>query len=126
MYGSLYGPDIHLTSVYYEQFHQLSWIQFCLGRISLQWSETVVAYKSSTDSTFDGLNWASSLISLLWQLTKACWNYRNQVVHGVSVEESANIQLCQLHDLITHTYQLFQEDQAYVLPNLGGQIMYVL
>jgi len=32
--GSLRGPDILLTEAYYEQFHQLSWFQLCLGRVS--------------------------------------------------------------------------------------------
>jgi hypothetical protein len=29
-YGSVYGPDILLTSVYYEHLNQLGWFQFCL------------------------------------------------------------------------------------------------
>jgi hypothetical protein len=43
-YGSLLGPDILLTSAYYEQFYRLGWFQLCLGHISHKWSQAVVAY----------------------------------------------------------------------------------
>jgi hypothetical protein len=52
-YGSLLGPDILLTSVYYEQFYQLGWFQLCLGRISHKWSQAVAAYHLQTCPTFD-------------------------------------------------------------------------
>jgi hypothetical protein len=47
-YGSLHGPDVLLTSVYYEQYHQLGWFQMCLGRISKLWSKVVSTYYANT------------------------------------------------------------------------------
>jgi hypothetical protein len=50
-YGSLFGPDILLTSAYYEQYHQLGWFQLCLGRISKTWSKAVSSYGTPTLQT---------------------------------------------------------------------------
>jgi hypothetical protein len=37
-YGSLRGPDIFLADAYCDQFHNITWYQFCLGRISIKWA----------------------------------------------------------------------------------------
>jgi hypothetical protein len=52
----------------------------------------------------------------LWKFTKAMWLYRNQLIHGVSEEETAARLLNQLHEEIRHHYSLFTADNSYVLP----------
>jgi hypothetical protein len=89
-YGSVYGPDIFLTSAYYEQFHTLTWYQLCLGRISLNWSRAVSSYHASLIPNFDGPRWASAFISILWNFTRQLWHHRNQIVHGLTVDEIVN------------------------------------
>jgi hypothetical protein len=32
-FGPLLGPDILFTESYYKQFHQIGWLQLCLGGI---------------------------------------------------------------------------------------------
>jgi hypothetical protein len=64
-FGSLQGLDILVTSVYYEQFHQLGWFQLCLGHISLKWSRAVAAYSAPIHPTFDVDRWATNVISLM-------------------------------------------------------------
>jgi hypothetical protein len=115
-FGSLARPDVWLTSAYYEQFHQLGWLKFCLSRIRLPWSETVIAYKREEHPIFDSTHWASTVISLLWQFTRDCWHFRNQIVHGETVHEAINHQMQQLHDKVAHQYQSFQDNNTYILP----------
>jgi hypothetical protein len=62
MAGSLCPLDIILTSAFHEQYHQLSWFQFCLGRISKKWATAA----SGCMPTLDALLWSSLLISILW------------------------------------------------------------
>ncbi len=115
-YGSLFGPDILLTSAYYERFYKLSWFQLCLGRISLKWSQAVHSYHSSTSPMFDANRWAAKFIFCLWQFTKQLWTFRNQLVNGDTVEETVSAQLNLLHGKVTHHYNQYQESTAYVLP----------
>jgi hypothetical protein len=115
-YGSLLGPDILLTSAYYEQFHQLGWFQLCLGCISYKWSQAVEAYYAQTCPTFDGVTWAISFISLLWKLTRKLWQNRNQIVHGKTVEETVANQMSVLHERVTSLYRQHSKNPYYVLP----------
>jgi hypothetical protein len=71
--GSLCPSDILLTSVYYEQFHQLSWFQMCLSRLSLGWAKAVRAYNQTLDPPL----WSSHLITILWKLMNTMWSYHN-------------------------------------------------
>ncbi len=115
-FGSLHPPDILLTQAYYEQFYQLSWYQFSLGRISQKWTKALVAYDSVMTITRDSDFWASSLISSLWKFTRNMWNYRNQLVHGASVEENVNIIRAQLHSAVSDHYAASADNPDYVLP----------
>jgi hypothetical protein len=115
-YGSLFGPDILLTSAYYEQFYKLSWFQLCLGRISITWSRAVQSYHGSTIPMFDANRWAAKLIFCLWQFTRQLWTFRNQLVHGSTVEETVSAQINLLHGKVAYHYNQYQENTAYVLP----------
>jgi hypothetical protein len=62
--GSTRSPDIVLTSAFHEQYHTLSWFQFCLGRISKKWAAPARGYMPSIDAPL----WSSLLVSILWGL----------------------------------------------------------
>lgn len=115
-YGSLFCPDMILTGAYFEQFNQLGLFQVCLGRISKLWSRAVSSYHASTSPVFDTDRWATSFISLLWKFTRKMWNYRNQIVHGATVDEAVSTQMSLLHEKVTSLYNKYTENPSYVLP----------
>jgi hypothetical protein len=59
--------------------------------------------------------WSSVLISILWKFTTQMWANWNQVVHGQTAEEQADVILTRLHGKVQDYYNSFQEDSAYVL-----------
>jgi hypothetical protein len=115
-YGSLHGPDVLLTSAYYEQYHQLGWFQLCLGRIGKLWSKAVSAYYANTCPKFDSGRWATSVIAIMWQFTKQLWLHRNQIIHGRTVDEAATNQMACLHDKVKFLYKQYEDNSSYVLP----------
>jgi len=76
--GSLRGPDILLTSAYYEQYHTLGRYQCCLGRITNNWQQAVAAYYKMDRKTLDAAHWSSLFIVALWRYTKTLWQHRNE------------------------------------------------
>jgi hypothetical protein len=60
--------------------------------------------------------WASSFITALWKYIKNLWGYRNQILHGATTEEVANILIAQLHTEVTNHYTQFSLNYSYVLP----------
>jgi hypothetical protein len=114
--GSVYGPDILLTSAYYDQFNTLTWYQLCLGQISLKWSRAVSSYHASLIPNFDGPSWASAFISILWNFTRQLWHHRNQIVHGLTVDNIVSTQMRLLHDKVEAHYNEYYENPSYVLP----------
>ncbi len=86
--GSLHGS----LRAYTEQFHNLGWYHFCLGRISKKWYQAVTIYmKEENGKRFNQDSWASMLITCLWRFAKQMWAHKNQVVHGQTAEEQAGI-----------------------------------
>ncbi len=114
--GSLCGSDIVLTSAYTEQCRSLSWFQLCLGRVSKKWAMAVNLYVKQDNRTFDQDYWSSMLITILWRFTKRMWTNRNQIVHGSTVEEQAEVILTQLKNKVQTYYASFQADNNFVLP----------
>jgi hypothetical protein len=60
--------------------------------------------------------WSSTLIQALWHFTSSLWQHRNQLVHGIIMEDQANKVLQDLHMQVEHHYAACREDDAYVLP----------
>jgi hypothetical protein len=115
VYGSLHGPDIILTSAYYEHFHQLGWFQFFLGRSSTLWSKAVEAYLSDRHTPLDTAQWSSQLVTILWAFTRNLWQHQNKIVHGSTIEEAVCLQMATLHDKVRHHFAAFVENPSYVL-----------
>jgi len=113
--GSLDGPDVLLTAAYYEQFYELNWFQCCLGRISCKWNKAVSSYWTKEGKKPESSTWTTKLILALWRYTKDIWQFRNNIVHGATVEDSTNIILTKLRDTFTTHYQAFQYNPDYVL-----------
>jgi hypothetical protein len=105
--GSLLGPDILLTTAYYEQFHNLGWYQCCLGRISTKWQQAVAAYYKKERKTLDATYRSSLFIAALWNYTKALWNHRNKIIHGATKEESAQLLLDNLKEAVSQHFHTF-------------------
>jgi hypothetical protein len=119
--GSLQGPDAVLTSTFHEQHREIGWYHFCLGRISRQWASAVTQY-NSTPLPDAGLQWSSLLIATLWRFSCSLWKYRNEVVHGATVEDQVQLQLSQLQEKIVQYYTAYEENPSIVLPR--HQIMF--
>jgi hypothetical protein len=114
-FGSLQGPDILLTQAFYEQFHQLSWMQFCLGHISQKWARATQAYQTDRPPN-DIMYWVTQVIHQLWIFTRNMWKHRNEIVHGATAEEAANIILRRLTAQVELHYQAYHDNPSYVLP----------
>jgi hypothetical protein len=91
--GSLRGADAVLTTAFREQFTFIGWYHLCLGRISKKWALAVQHYVPPRAHTDGSLHWASIFIKALWKYSKALWAFRNEIVHGATVEEQVNRQL---------------------------------
>jgi hypothetical protein len=105
-----------LTGAYYEQYYILGWYQLCLGRISKLWSRAVSLYNASNSILMDTEQWAIYFISLIWEFTRRMWTYRNQIVHGATVEETAHNRMLEVHTNVTDLYNKYTEDPSFVLP----------
>jgi len=113
--GSLRGPDTVLTSAFYEQFREIGWGSMSLGRISRCWVSSVTQY-SPTSSVHDtSLQWSSIFIAALWKFSRDLWKFRNEVVHGATIEEQATRQLEQWKAQITQYYTKFHDNPDFVL-----------
>jgi hypothetical protein len=55
-------------------------------------------------------------IMALWRYTKNVWKFRNQIVQGSALEESAKIAMATLSEEVTNHYRAFKADTNYVLP----------
>jgi hypothetical protein len=114
-FGSLQGPDILLTQAFYEQYHQLSWMQFCLGRISQKWARATQPYQPDRPPN-NIMYWATQVIHQLCIFTRNMWKHRNEIVHGATAEEAANIILRQLIVQVELHYQAYHDNPSYILP----------
>jgi len=114
--GSLRGPDAVLTSAFHEQFCNLGWYHFCLGRVSKKWAAAVIQFTLPDRHPYTPLHWTSLLISALWKYSKSLWAYRNTVVHGATIEEQAQRMISSLHTSTTNRYTEFRANPQLVLP----------
>ena len=114
--GSLQGPDAVLTTAFIEQFRDIGWYYMCLGRASTKWAAAAQQFNTLPKSPDSALHWTSLLIAALWRFSKSMWQYRNEVVHGATVEEQAQWQIKSLKERITTLYQSHSENQNMLLP----------
>ena len=107
-------PDVVLTTAFLEQVRHIGWYHMCLGRVSIKWSLAVQQYDNSF-SRDSGLQWTSLFIAALWRYSKMLWRFRNEVVHGATVEEQVNLQLGGLREKIKSFYQSYAVNSSMVL-----------
>jgi len=88
---------------------------FVLG-ISVNRGASAVTQYSSTPLLDAGLQWSSLLIAALWRFSRSLWKYRNEVVHGATVDDQAQLQLSQLREKIVQHYTAYEENPSIVLP----------
>ncbi len=113
--GSLRGPDAVLTAAFHEQGYEIGWLHFGLGRISTKWADAARQYNALPLQPEADLHWASILIAALWPFSKSLWTFRNEVVHGATIEEQAQRRITELHNKITAYYRAFQSNEHLVL-----------
>jgi hypothetical protein len=114
--GSLRGADAVLTTAFREQFTFIGWYHLCLGRISKKWALAVQHYVPPRAHTDGSLHWASIFIKALWKYSKAIWAFRNEIVHGATVEEQVNRQLDTLRQWIANYYRAYADNPNMILP----------
>jgi hypothetical protein len=107
--GSLHPADILLTSAFYEQFHTITWYQFCLGCISRQWGTAANTYGPNLDQSY----WSSLVISLLWSYTRSLWKFRNTFVHQTT-ESNVDIRKLHLQQLAAEYYSLYDRSPQFI------------
>jgi hypothetical protein len=81
---------------------------FVLG-ISVNRGASAVTQYSSTPLLDAGLQWSSLLIAALWRFSRSLWKYRNEVVHGATVDDQAQLQLSQLREKIVQHYTVMRK-----------------
>jgi len=112
--GSLRGPDAVLTSAFHEQVRKIGWFQFCLGHVSTKWASAVSQYNANPDPQAN-LQWSSQLITILWHYSRSVWKYRNEKVHGSTVEEQAQHRLSQLREKIIQFFAHYAANPSCIL-----------
>ncbi len=116
--GSLRGPEMLLATAYAEQYQEIGWYNFTLGRVRKRWAQTIQAYNKLKKSTGPQLipeYWTSLLIHHLWTFIKQLWNHRNQIIHGSTGEGVVTRIMNNLQDQVRQHCQQFQDDPTYVL-----------
>ncbi len=115
-HGSVNGPEVLLAAAYHEQFNEIGWYQCSLGHISTTWARAVEAFTRRDQQTIHPAQWASAFITTVWIFTRNIWNHRNQILHGATAEDSAANLCREQHDKVKEYYNLFTENNTYLLP----------
>ncbi len=110
--GSIHSSDIVLTSAFHEQYHKLSWFQFCMGRISKKWAAAASDYLPSIDAPL----WSSLLVSILWGFTRTMWRKRNELIHQSTNTAETDGRILSLHHQVTQYYSSYSTNPDFLLP----------
>jgi hypothetical protein len=113
--GSLKAGDILLTNAFHEQYHQIGWLHFLLGRISKYWERAYTQYMACTATASS--HWASFLITNLWICARTMWQHCNHIIHGATAAELAGKTLATIRSTVLTLFQEFRENpEAMLLP----------
>jgi hypothetical protein len=112
----LRSPDAVLTTAFHEQYNTIGWFHFCFGRLSKKWAAAVKQYNTAPKPSDFEEFWTSLLIATLWQYSRALWKTRNEHIHGVTVEEQAQLLLNNLHAKCTDNFEKYGENLAIIFP----------
>jgi multisubunit Na+/H+ antiporter MnhE subunit len=93
---------------------EIGWFHFCLGHISTKWSSAF--HHNSHPPTSASVHWSSLLIIALWRFSWSLWKFRNEVVHGATIEDQVRRRIFSLHQQIATHYAEFTASNSYVLP----------
>jgi hypothetical protein len=78
--------------------------------------KALLALIAKDNLSMDPAYWNSSLITSLWVYTKNLWHFRNQFIHGSSVEELATIIILDhLQQHAIHHYKQYNINPGYLL-----------
>jgi hypothetical protein len=113
--GSLYGPDILLTSAFTEQYHTIGWYHLFMDHLSKKWSAAAALYHKIPNDFSFSITWTSQLTHVLWKYTGSLWHYRNTVVHGATDQEMANKIKDSISEKVTSLYNQIRSTPHFIL-----------
>jgi hypothetical protein len=87
--------------------HKIGWDKFLSGFISTEWDIAQKLYREVTGDFPDPLprSWTEGLISNLWEFSHSVWTYRNEIKHGVTSIEQAQLRRARVVALVTDWYK---------------------
>jgi hypothetical protein len=77
------SPQLHEA---FQDQTKIGWDQLCLGRISKKWILEI----SSTQIKYPKY-WGTQLLVAIWTFSLSCWNHRNSVVHGTTLQDQISV-----------------------------------
>jgi hypothetical protein len=88
--GSVLPTVILITQAYSDQTRIVSWDNFLRGRIIVFCGKAYLHHKQVKQKCItSSSSWTLSLIKLLLEYSFSLWEFRNGVLHGLTVEETA-------------------------------------
>mmetsp|Transcript_11344 Transcript_11344/g.16326 ORF Transcript_11344/g.16326 Transcript_11344/m.16326 type:complete len:119 (-) Transcript_11344:89-445(-) len=89
-FGSVHRPQVAATAAYVDQT-SLGWGQMLHGRLSKLWGDAYVQDFAGCDTKATHLRWTKGVIKALWKLAFVLWEHRNNVLHGSTEAEQAQL-----------------------------------
>jgi hypothetical protein len=85
----------------------IGWGHLFRGRISIAWSQIVARHyrMNKMKSEFNADRWNQAIIKALWDIFNSQWTTRNQVIHGVTLQDAQEKALTRLTIDITSAFQ---------------------
>jgi len=102
-----------LTSAFYEQYNNIGWYQFCLGRPSKKWVAAIRQYSLDGKTRDFEEYWMSLLIAPLWRYYHPLWKNRNEQVHKTTVAAQASQMM---HAKTRGYYDQYAMNPTMILP----------
>ena len=98
----------------FEMQSEIGWDELLRGRLCLQWSELVERHNRQrrTPRSVSRQAWETSVIHAILQLFLRTWQQRNDLIHGATDAEQAEILNRSIDDKIRHEYS----HQQTILP----------
>lgn len=110
--GSLHAGNTLLTTAFNEQYHRIGWYHLLLGHLSNKWGKAYNTYMGRSCTLTQQTHWISLFISILWQYTRSLWTHRNEVLHGLTAEATAQSRIAALRAKVTTLYSAFAHNPS--------------
>ena len=112
-FGWIYSSDVWATNAYSEQT-SLGWGQLLRGRMSSLWGNAYVKEIKSSKPEESHEKWTKLVIKLLWKMTFAIWENRNEFYMVTPRSSRSIIQQETLQLRVAELYSLFSEQPSII------------